>query len=546
MNVTVTILSNGEAMDSSYQLLSVSVQREVNRIPCAELTLLDGNLAQRKFEISDKPFFEPGKEVEIKLRIEGNSEESSVFKGPVVRHSLEAHRDSSRLVVGMKDAAVKLTGARRSAVYNGQDDSEIVKKILRDADINAGAVADTTKNNGQVVQYHCTDWDFIVSRADAHGFCVAIDNGTLSVKDLSVSAPPTMTFDCGVSEISELDFDADAPHQVPGVESRAWDIKNLQLTDAISAKSVASSQGNLDAGKIASAIGFKKCSLISPVPLDTSELKIWADGTLARSRAALLRGRVSASGTVGLKLLDVVAFDGCGARFKGKTLVTGLSHRVNKDGWVTDVQFGVPPQSFSSKEDIIDSPAAGLLPGLVGLQIGIVTDTGDDPGKEFRVKIKLPEVTTGDATVWARLCAPDAGKQRGYFFRPDVGDEVVVGFLNNDPRHPVILGSLYGSKNAPPDDLAKELDKNKLKGIVTKKGTMISFNDDDKSSVFIQTPNKNKILLDDDAKSIKLTDQNGNTVTMDQNGIEMKSAKNFKIDASSGNIEIKGTKIDVN
>ena len=152
-------------------------------------------------------------------------------------------------------------------------------------------------------------------------------------------------------------------------------------------------------------------------------------------------------------------------------------------------------------------PPAGLIPGLQGLQIGVVTDTGDDPDKEFRVKIKLPGITTGDASVWARLCAPDAGNQRGYFFRPEVGDEVVVGFLNNDPRHPVVLGSLYGSKNAPPDDLAKDLDKNKFKGIVTKKGTMISFLDDDKSSIFIQTPGKNKIFLDDDAKAIKLTDQ---------------------------------------
>ena len=59
------------------------------------------------------------------------------------------------------------------------------------------------------------------------------------------------------------------------------------------------------------------------------------------------------------------------------------------------------------------------------------------------------------------------------------------------------------------------MDKNKFKGIVTKKGTTITFLDDDKSSVFIQTPGKNKILLDDDAKAIKLTDQNGNTITME-------------------------------
>src|SRR5271165_6744078 len=186
MNVTVTILNNGATMDPSYQLLSLGVQREVNRIPNAELILLEGNAAQRKFDISDTSFFEPGSEIEIKLRNEGSADQS-VFKGPVVRHSIEAGLNGSRLVVGLKDAAVKLTGIRRSAVYNGQSDSDIIGKILKDANIKAGSIADTTINDGQVVQYYCTDWDFIVSRADAHGYCVVIDDGALSVKDLSVS-----------------------------------------------------------------------------------------------------------------------------------------------------------------------------------------------------------------------------------------------------------------------------------------------------------------------------------------------------------------------
>ena len=53
----------------------------------------------------------------------------------------------------------------------------------------------------------------------------------------------------------------------------------------------------------------------------------------------------------------------------------------------------------------------------------------DDPDKEFRVEVKIPAVTPRDGTLWARLCSPDAGKGRGFFFRPEVGDEVVVGFL---------------------------------------------------------------------------------------------------------------------
>ena len=240
----------------------------MNRIPNAELVLLDGDPAQGKFPISDTSFFEPGSEIEIKLRYEGGTDQS-VFKGPVVRHSLEADRNGSRLVVGLKDAAVKLTGIRRSAVYNAQSDSEIVKKILGEAGIKAGTIADTTANNGQVVQFYSTDWDFIVSRADALGYCVAIDDGAFSVKDLDVSGSPVMKFDWGISDIFDLEFEADASHQFAAVESQAWDAKDLKLTGPTSAKSVSASQGNLNAGKIASTLGFDKCSLISSVPLDT-------------------------------------------------------------------------------------------------------------------------------------------------------------------------------------------------------------------------------------------------------------------------------------
>ena len=146
-------------------------------------------------------------------------------------------------------------------------------------------------------------------------------------------------------------------------------------------------------------------------------------------------------------------------------------------------------------------------------------------------------------TIWAWFATPDAGKDRGYVFRPEPDDEVVVGFFNNDPRHPVILGSLYGSKNAPAQDLSPN-DKNDRRGIVTKKGTTIGFVDGDKASVFIQTANKNKLLLDDDAEEVSLADQHGNKITMNKDGIVLKSAKDFKIDAS-GNVEIKGSKVDV-
>ena len=79
---------------------------------------------------------------------------------------------------------------------------------------------------------------------------------------------------------------------------------------------------------------------------------------------------------------------------------------------------------------------------------------------------------------------------------------------------------------------------------MTKTGTILGFVDNDKASVFIETASANKILLDDEAEVIAITDQHGNEITMSKDGIEIKSSKDLKISAS-GNIEIKGSKVDI-
>jgi len=61
--VTATILSDDNTMDPTYELLGIDITKEVNRIPYAQLILIDGDAAQRKFAISNNAFFEPGKPV---------------------------------------------------------------------------------------------------------------------------------------------------------------------------------------------------------------------------------------------------------------------------------------------------------------------------------------------------------------------------------------------------------------------------------------------------------------------------------------------------
>ena len=215
------------------------------------------------------------------------------------------------------------------------------------------------------------------------------------------------------------------------------------------------SQGNLNGEQIAQTIGFDTYTLKHPVPLDPAELQAWADARMARSRMSMIRGRIAVAGLADLKPLDVIEIKGIGERFNGKTLVTGIRHQVNESGWQTDVQFGLSPDWFCRQENIADVPAAGLLPAVTGLQVGIIDAFEEDPDGEYRVKVILPAIDEAERAVWARLLTPDAGLERGFFFRPEAGDEVVVGFFNNDPRQPIILGALYGSMNTPPARLCR-------------------------------------------------------------------------------------------
>jgi uncharacterized protein involved in type VI secretion and phage assembly len=123
--------------------------------------------------------------------------------------------------------------------------------------------------------------------------------------------------------------------------------------------------------------------------------------------------------------------------------------------------------------------------------------------------------------LWARVASLDAGDDRGFFFRPEIGDEVTVGFLADDPCYPVILGMLHSSAKAAP---LPGSDDNHEKMFKSRSGMSFHFNDD-KVVMTLATPAGNSITLNEDEKSLTLADQNGNSITMDSDGIRLESAK---------------------
>ena len=122
-----------------------------------------------------------------------------------------------------------------------------------------------------------------------------------------------------------------------------------------------------------------------------------------------------------------------------------------------------------------------------------------------------------------------------------MGDEVLVGFLGGNPSEAVVIGALHSSGAASPTEKA---DDNFVKGIVTKEGIRLEF-DEDKKHIIFETPGGNRITVSDDEGGILFEDQNGNKTTLTSDGITLDSAKDIVLKAK-GDVKAEGTNINLN
>jgi Rhs element Vgr protein len=274
--------------------------------------------------------------------------------------------------------------------------------------------------------------------------------------------------------------------------------------------------------------------LQSATPLPDAELKIWADAQLLKSRMARVRGQVTFRGNARPAPGCLVELDGLGERFNGQAFVSRVVHYIDDGNWRTELGFGMAPGWFVEETPAVAAPlASGMLPGISGLQIGVVRKIDADPDGQTRVQVDVPMVGATGEGIWARLASAYATAEAGIFFVPEPGDEVVLGFLNGNPSFPVVLGSLYSSKHTPP--YAADA-PNTNKAIVTKGKLKISF-EDVEHRIRIETPDKRVITLDDKAKTLTLSD-GANTVELAQGGITMTSKGDIRIEAG-GSLTLK-------
>jgi len=527
--VSVTIKVAGNIIPDELTVLSVHIEKKVNGISTAKIVILDGQADTGKFDASSSSTFLPGAEVTIEAGYDAKND--VIFKGIITRQSIRIDATiGSALEVECRDQAVKMIVGRKNLTFSKKKDSDIISSIISTYSGLSSDVTATTTVWPEQVQYYVTDWDFILARAEANGLIVTTLNGKVSVVKPDADTTSVLTVKFGEG-LLEFNADLNAVTQLGNVKASAWDYKNQAINTGQAANSVAG-PGNLSSKKLSEVVGLADYMLQTTAPLESGDLTNWSKAQLIKSEYSKIQGEAKFQGT---KLADpgkYITLEGLGDRFSGDHLISGVIHNISDGNWVTQVSIGLSSSWFIEEPDVIAPSASGLLPGAKGLFNGTVKKISDDPDSQYRILVDIPLFDTNGAGIWARLSNFYSTSGAGAFFLPEVGDEVILGFINEDPRFPVILGSMYSSTKLKPFSTLTPSEKNPLKAIVSKSGIYIQFDDENKI-LTINTPDKNTLILNDKDKKIVIQDDNNNSITMSASGIEIKSDKDITIKAGN-------------
>ena len=160
--------------------------------------------------------------------------------------------------------------------------------------------------------------------------------------------------------------------------------------------------------------------------------------------------------------------------------------------------------------DNLDPQASGLI------KVGYFT-----PGRAERVD------------VWARLSMPMAGADCGFWFLPEIDDEVLLAF-GGDEREVFVIGSVWNGQSRPPHKVTSDSTRPPARGLIrTRHGLQLAFEDvAGHERVVIETPAGQRVVLSDGPAGVEITDANGNAVLLAAHGVTVTAASRVTINAA--------------
>jgi phage protein D len=327
---------------------------------------------------------------------------------------------------------------------SGQPDSQIVSSIAGEMNLTA-SVRQTPERRTPRAQNHVSNLAFIEQLAALNGFELWVEDRTLHFEPQRPAPRTAIRLAWGSSLVSFTPR-LSTTGQVQAVEVRGWDPMQKQSFSARAAGSGGrddlAASGRREVGRGA---GGRSVVVIEDASVSSvDEARALAERTLADLHQTVTTGDGVSVGRPDMRVGSRLELSGIG-RFSGTYTVTEVTHTIGEGGYQTSFQVNGAP----SAADLLTperAPDQGLVSGVLP---GIVTGNKDEEHRG-RVRVKVPALD--DQTEhWARLATLMAGPDRGTFFLPEEGDEVLVAFEQGDVGRPFVIGALWNGRDAQPD-----------------------------------------------------------------------------------------------
>ncbi|MBE7005313.1 MAG: hypothetical protein E7425_13745 [Ruminococcaceae bacterium] len=210
-----------------------------------------------------------------------------------------------------------------------------------------------------------------------------------------------------------------------------------------------------------------------------------------------------------------------------------------------------PPGISEQLEAMMQATGKHMGQGSVfSLTLATVKNINDED-KLNRVKCLPIGAPDEEMTDWCYVMSPMGGSERGLFLFPQVDDLVVLGYLENDPHRPIVLGSFWNTETKPPETVADgKAEEYRLK---TPHNIDMSLHDEDgKQKITVTMPKGTVVEVDDDKETVTTKNKAGDTsmvMKMKDGEIELKAKEKITLSSGgasitlekNGNITIKGS-----
>ncbi len=445
----IEVKVNGAQLDPKWRDVLIEV-KVVDSLTLPDMALI--RIADPKGENVDTQPLQLGKDIEIKASAMGDRATESIFKGQIAAVEPEFGAKGCTIAVRAYDKAHKLNRVRKVRTFQQMSAGDMVKKIAGDYGL-APKVESTDVVHEFFQQSNETDWDFLWRLALMHDYEVVVSDNDLNFRPANsdAAAPVTLTWqDTMISFRPRMS----GVQQVTTVNVRSWDPKSKANVGGTAAAPETTSKPGVQRSQVANDLGGGTTTVTDRVAANNGEANAIAKSTLARTADSFYEADGVALGDPAIKAGKKVQIEGVGKNFGGTFMVTSSTHTM-RGGTGYQTSFQISGRSSRTLLELIRQPEARDWSS--SLVVGVVTNN-NDPDQMGRVRVKYPSLSDTEESAWARIATPSAGNARGLLMLPQVNEEVIVGFEHNDPRRPIVVGSLFNGRDKPGADLLQNRD----------------------------------------------------------------------------------------